>query len=138
MTTTIVPMIKRARLFVVALLGAVAVLAAPVLRAQPVDLPPPLPASGADDGRVPSAAPPVTAVPIVDDASLADLPPARKTVPETRIDQRRVGNRVVEIMVTPAGTSRSYTLQNREGQRPLSVHELSAGLSVPSFFKLDF
>lgn len=81
---------------------------------------------------------PAIAAPIVEDAAIADLPPARKTTPETRIDQRRVGNRVVEIMVTPAGTTRSYTLQNREGQRPLSVHELSSGLSVPSFFKLDF
>ena len=125
------------RLLAASLLAA-ATLMSPPLRAQPVDLPPPLPASEADVSRpklVPASG---LAVPIADDVPIAELLPARKVAPETRIDQRRVGNRVVEITVTPAGSTRSYTVQNREGQRPLSVHELSSGLSVPNFFKLDF
>jgi hypothetical protein len=125
------------RLLAVSLLGTAA-LVSPPLHAQPVDLPPPLPAGEADVIRPKVVPAPGLAAPIADDVSIADLPPARKVAPETRIDQRRVGNRVVEITVTPAGSTRSYTVQNREGQRPLSVHELSSGLSVPNFFKHDF
>lgn len=76
--------------------------------------------------------------PIIEDEALEDLPPARITSPEARIEQRRQGNRVVEMTVTPAGSTRSYTIVNREGQRPLSVQELSSGLSTPRFFRLDF
>lgn len=125
------------RLLASSLFG-VAALMSPSLHAQPVDLPPPLPASEADATRPRIVQAPAPATPAADDLPIADLPPARKVAPETRIDQRRVGNRVVEITVTPAGSTRSYTVQNREGQRPLSVHELSSGLSVPNFFKLDF
>lgn len=137
MASTISIMNVRHRLLPASLLGA-AVLLSPALQAQPADLPPPLPASDADASRARPLVAPTLAVPVADDASMADLPPARKIAPETRIDQRRVGNRVVEITVTPAGSTRSYTVLNREGQRPLSVHELSSGLSVPNFFKLDF
>jgi hypothetical protein len=66
------------------------------------------------------------------------LPPARPTEPTTRIEQRRTGNRVTEIVVTPAGSTRSYVIVNREGQRPLSPQELSAGLSTPRFLRFDF
>jgi hypothetical protein len=112
--------------------------AAPLAHAQPADLPPPLPAAAGEVSRSPVPSQPALPAPGSEDAAMAELPPARKTTPETRIDQRRVGNRVVEVTVTPAGSTRSYTVQNREGQRPLSVHELSSGLSVPTFFKLDF
>jgi hypothetical protein len=95
--------------------------------AQPVPRPP---AATALD------APP--AMPAADAAEPADLPPARVTSAETRIEQRRQGNRIVELTVTPAGSTRSYVIVNREGQRPLSVQELSAGLSTPRFFKLEF
>jgi outer membrane receptor protein involved in Fe transport len=79
-----------------------------------------------------------TVGPIVEDEALADLPAARTSVPEARIEQRRQGNRVVELTVTPAGSTRSYVIVNREGQRPLSVQELSAGLSTPRFLRFDF
>jgi len=73
-----------------------------------------------------------------DEASRADVAPARRISPEARIEQRRQGNRVVEVTVTPAGSTRSYTIVNREGQRPLSVQDLSSGLSTPRFLKFDF
>lgn len=76
--------------------------------------------------------------PIIEAEGVADLPPARELTPHTRIEQRRQGNRVVEITVTPAGATRSYTIVNREGQRPNSVQELSSGLSTPRFLKFEF
>jgi hypothetical protein len=117
-----------------------------VAQAQPLDAPPPLPSS--TQAATPTAEP-AKAAPardaaadrrelIVEDEALADLPPARQASPETRIDQRRRGNRVVELTVTPAGSTRSYTIVNREGQRPLGADELSAGLSTPRFFRFDF
>ncbi len=88
--------------------------------------------------RYPDAEPVPRTGPIIEDEALADLAPARPAVPQTRIEQRRQGNRIVELTVTPAGSNRSYLIVNREGQRPLSVQELSAGLSTPRFIKFDF
>lgn len=122
------------------LLAAALLAAAGALQAQPADLPPrldraeaakPLPPAERQDAVA-------AAAPVAGDEALPDLPPAHPTVPWTRIEQRRQGNRVVEITVTPAGSTRSYTIVNREGQRPLSVMELSAGLSTPRFFKIEF
>jgi hypothetical protein len=118
--------------------------AAPAV-AQPADAPPrlapgPAVAPARDAGREAAREPArANAVgPIVEDEAVDDLPAARITSPEARIEQRRQGNRVVDITVTPAGSTRSYVIINREGQRPLSVQDLSAGLSTPRFFRLDF
>jgi hypothetical protein len=130
---------------------ALALVAAGV-RAQPLDAPPPLPSKapasepaaparpGAPRPDLPQPNPAKAEKigPITEDEALADLPPARLTAPETRIEQRRQGNRIVELTVTPAGSTRSYTIVNREGQRPLGADELSAGLSTPRFLKFDF
>ncbi len=108
--------------------------------AQTLAAPPPLPApatatsapvkpEASADANKPAAAAP---------EDLPDLPPARKPSPETRIEQKRVGNRVAEVIVTPAGSTRSYTIVNREGQRPQNVQDLSSGLSTPRFFKFEF
>ena len=56
----------------------------------------------------------------------------------TRIEQIRTSNRISEVVVTPAGTSRSYSMTNREGRQPLGTTQMSPGLSVPNFFKLEF
>ena len=57
----------------------------------------------------------------------------------TRIEQTHVSNRVSEVIVTPAGQSRSYVMHNREGQQPLSTTQMgSGGLSVPMFFRFEF
>jgi hypothetical protein len=78
-------------------------------------------------------------LPAVDpDFVLEDLAPVRPTRSETRIEQRRAGNRIVELTVTPAGSTRSYTMVNREGQRPTNPQDLSSGLSTPRFLKFDF
>ena len=109
--------------------------------AQPLDTPPPLPATGSPAAAGNEAARESSAGkigPIIEDDALADLPPAKPRSPETRIEQRRQGNRIVEVTVTPAGSTRSYTIVNREGQRPQSIQELSSGLSTPRFLKFDF
>lgn len=113
--------------------------------AQPLDAPPAMPAKATPSAR-PAESAPSPSVPaardskstIVEDEALADLPPAKPVAAETKIDQRRRGNRVVELTVTPAGSTRSYTIVNREGQRPLGADELSAGLSTPRFLRFDF
>ena len=57
----------------------------------------------------------------------------------TRIEQKQVSNRVNEVIVTPAGQSRSYVMTNREGHQPLSTTQMgSGGLSVPMFFRFEF
>jgi len=66
------------------------------------------------------------------------LAPAKHVSSETRIEQVRQGNRVKEIIVTPAGTTNSYVILNREGRPPLSTQELSSGLSTPRFLHFDF
>jgi hypothetical protein len=108
--------------------------------AQPLVAPPPLPAPAT--ATSPAPRPDAAAAANKPDAAapdeLPDLPPARKPAPETRIEQKRVGNRVAEVIVTPAGSTRSYTIVNREGQRPANVQDLSSGLSTPRFFKFEF
>jgi cell division protein FtsN len=66
------------------------------------------------------------------------LPPARQAAPETLIEQKRQGNRVTEIVVTPQGSTSSYLIVNREGRPPLTTQELSSGLSTPRFLRFDF
>ncbi len=56
----------------------------------------------------------------------------------TRIEQLRTSNRVSEVVVTPAGTSRSYSMTNREGQQPFGTTQMAPGLSVPNFFRFEF
>src|SRR5512134_697365 len=72
-------------------------------------------------------------VPTAEDAS------ARRTDEHrTRIEQTRTSNRVSEITVTPANSSRSYFMVNREGRMPLGTTDMSSGLSVPQFFRFEF
>ncbi|MDQ3188233.1 MAG: hypothetical protein M3Q28_04945 [Pseudomonadota bacterium] len=56
----------------------------------------------------------------------------------TRIEQLRTSNRVSEVIVTPAGTTRSYTMTNREGKQPFGTTQMTPGLSVPNFFRFEF
>lgn len=143
----------------------VAALAGTAVHAQkPLDAPPPLPAE--KPGATPSAkpaepsanrrsvarlpeseraredaagrrpAPATTATGEPPDDEL--LPPAHPTAPETRIEQIRQGNRIVEIVVTPKGSTSSYVIVNREGKLPLTTQELSSGLSTPRFLRFDF
>lgn len=56
----------------------------------------------------------------------------------TRIEQMHQSNRVSEVIVTPAGQSRSYVMQNREGQQPFGLTQMNSGLSLPMFFRIEF
>jgi len=58
--------------------------------------------------------------------------------PVTRIEQVWTSNRISEIRVTPALTGRTYTINNREGQQPMSATDTSSGLSLPKFFTFEF
>lgn len=110
--------------------------------AQPFDKPPAPKANNGSDNRANKAAEraAIPAVPRLDPLEDSDetSPPRPQISREARIEQRRQGNRVSEIVVTPAGRGYSYTIQNREGQRPASQQELSSGLSTPRFLKLEF
>ncbi len=70
--------------------------------------------------------------------SAADQAAAQPDDRGPRIEQRRTSNRVSEIKVTPAGSSYSYLITNREGRQPTSITDLSSGLSIPKFFSFDF
>jgi len=122
---------------------------AAVAHAQPLDAPPRLPAADAKEARqerqvirLPESerAPQRARAdePLAEPAPDEQLAPAVRTSPEVRIEQRRRANRVVEVVVTPAGSTTSYVIVNREGARPLSQQELAAGLSVPRFLRIDF
>ena len=56
----------------------------------------------------------------------------------TRIEQFRTSNRITEVVVTPAGSTHSYTMMNREGKQPLGTTQMNPGLSVPNFFRFEF
>lgn len=94
------------------------------------------PAPAAAPSALPPGAAPVPAA--AGPVETADWPLAREASATTTIEQRKVGNRVVEIVVTPAGSARSYSIVNREGQRPVAPQELSSGLSTPRFLRFDF
>jgi hypothetical protein len=79
-----------------------------------------------------------SSAPLTEPADEDLLPPARQVASETRIEQKRQGNRIVEIVVTPQGSTSSYVIVNREGRPPLTTQELSSGLSTPRFLRFDF
>jgi hypothetical protein len=133
-----------------ALLALASTAAAQVQPPMRSDAPPPLPpaasTSDAADGRRVITLPESERTPrksegeemLTEPAPEDQLPPARVTSPEAKIEQRRRANRVIEVTVTPAGSTSSYVMINREGARTLSQQELSAGLSVPRFLRLEF
>jgi len=103
---------------------------APQAGAQPSDPPavtaqPPAAASGADSPQAASPAPAAEAAPVV---------PQR----DVRIEQKRVGRRLSEVIVTPAGFTYQYTMIHLEGQEAGSILQPHPELSVPRFFRFDF
>lgn len=88
------------------------------------------------DAAVRPPAPATTATGEAPDDEL--LRPAKHVSPDTIIEQKRQGNRVVEIIVTPKGATSSYSIVNREGRQPLNSQDLSSGLSTPRFLRFDF
>jgi hypothetical protein len=111
---------------------AAALFAAGAAAAQPLDKPPAVRDTPRGEAKTGDVAPPAAV------EAPETAPPRREARPEARIEQRRKHGHVVEITVTPAGYTYSYTIQNREGEPPRSVQELSSGLSTPHFLKLEF
>ena len=137
---------------------------APIALAQTTvaPLPPPLPASTETKAAKPAPTKPRRAIELspaereaIDARELKAVKPASveealQPKPEdarierddsassTRIEQFRTSNRVSEVVVTPAGTSRSYSMTNREGQQPFGTTQMAPGLSVPNFFRFEF
>lgn len=107
--------------------------AAGIAGAQPLDRPP---TPEVPRIEIPGADP--SAPPLTEPDAAEQLPPRSQARPEARIEQRRRGAKVAEIVVTPAGRSYSYTIENREGQRTLSPQDLASGLSTPRFLKFEF
>ena len=72
------------------------------------------------------------------DASGAEPAPP-KAEKDVRIEQKHVGRRVSEVIVTPAGFTYHYSLIHLDdqdpGTTPLQQHQ---ELSVPRFFRFDF
>jgi hypothetical protein len=116
------------------------------------DLPPPLPAPSAapaDGGN--SGAPATAAAPQPGAPETAQAPEpspasaaeasanAAKPENDARIEQKHVGRRVSELIVTPAGFTYHYTMTHLDdqdrGTSPLQPH---TELSVPRFFRIDF
>ena len=65
------------------------------------------------------------------------LPPASAAPNETRIEQKRQANRIVEVIVTPAGSTHSYIMLNQEGQRPRAFGDIGGpSLSLPQFLRI--
>jgi hypothetical protein len=137
---------------------------APMAFAQSSVAPPPPPMPAATDGKAAKAPPakPRRAIELspaerqaIDARELQAVKPASvedalQPKPEdakierddsshvTRIEQYRTSNRISEVVVTPAGTSRSYSMTNREGKQPFGTTEMTPGLSVPNFFRFEF
>jgi len=120
-----------------ALLLAVAMSAA--CHAADDSAPPVGPQAGA---QPPDLAPAVPAQPPAA-ASGADSPQAASPAPvvpqrDVRIEQKRVGRRLSEVIVTPAGFTYQYTMIHLEGQEAGSILQPHPELSVPRFFRFDF
>jgi hypothetical protein len=102
-----------------------------------IQAPDPAPASAPPAQPAPATAPPSGVVQWYGEPSDAEqLPPAATVSPETRIEQKRQANRIVEVIVTPAGSTHSYFMLNQEGQRPRTMQDLGSGLSLPQFVRI--
>jgi hypothetical protein len=104
------------------------------------DFPPPIAPESAQGaaaaGRAPAPAGEAARPPQAESAAPAEAPP--KPERDVRIEQKRVGRRVAEIIVTPAGFTYHYTMTHLDDQDPRSLLQPHTELSVPRFFRIDF
>ena len=108
--------------------------AAPAAPRQRIELTP-AERQALDRAAAPPASAPVRDELVPTEADAKAVPPDE---PATRIEQVWTSNRISEIRVTPALTGRTYTINNREGQQPMSATDTSSGLSLPKFFTFEF
>lgn len=152
-----------ARTFALAAGAGALWLAAGVATAQPSSAPPPLPSGKPATAVAPSPAAPRTTIQLtpaerqsIDAAQtgkrgaapagdgLVPTDEDMKARPDddtsgtTRIEQKHQSNRISEVIVTPAGQSRSYVMTNREGRQPYGEFQTNPGLSVPMFLRFEF
>lgn len=105
------------------------------------DLPPPIDTRTADDAAA-GARPPVPAVaePGSTAGAAADQPQPAPVEPQrdAQIEQKHVGRRVSEVVVTPAGFTYHYTMTHLDDQEIGTVMQPHPQLSVPSLIRFDF
>jgi len=70
--------------------------------------------------------------------SSAAQEPAPKPERDVQIEQKHIGWRVSEIIVTPAGFTYHYTMDHLDDQDPGTPLQPHPQLSVPHFFRIDF
>jgi len=107
------------------------------------DFPPPIVPEAAAPSPAEGAAPAAEAAapaPAPQFAATSSAQTGTAPVPErdVRIEQKRIGRRVSEVIVTPAGFTYHYTMIHLEGQDSGSVLQPHPELSVPRFFRIDF
>jgi len=137
--TANLPPTRPARLLAAAVLSLAALVGSPC-RAADDDAPPPISPAGTGAAG-PAAVPPATAEApgqAAADLSRAAPQPVSKPQKDVQIEQKHVGRRLSEVIVTPAGFTYQYTMVNLEGQDSGSVLQPHPGLSIPRFFRFDF
>ena len=107
------------------------------------DFPPPIVPETAAPSPAEGAAPAAEAAapaPAPQSAATSSEQTGTAPVPErdVRIEQKRIGRRVSEVIVTPAGFTYHYTMIHLEGQDSGSLLQPHPELSVPRFFRIDF
>jgi hypothetical protein len=115
----------------------------PVLAAD--DAPPPLaPAPSGPEPQPPPQAGAAAASEAVDGGDVWAPSPSKadpktpKALPDVTIEQKHIGRRVAELVVTPAGFTYHYTLDHLDGMDAGSVLQPHPELSTPRFFRFDF
>lgn len=97
-----------------------------------------LPAADKAAAESPRAAAPADPGLVPTEQDLAEArarPPAERV---TRIEQVRQGNQVIEVVVTPATTERSFVMQNRPDRPDTAPGSIGGTLSVPMFLNFGF
>jgi hypothetical protein len=133
--------VLRARSRIGACAGAAAMLlAAPAFGND--DFPPPIAPRSAPDqassGQPPAATGAPAAQPGADRDAAAVEPAPPKPERDARIEEKRIGRRVAEVIVTPAGFTYHYTMTHLDDQDPGTLLQPHPQLSVPRFFQIDF
>jgi hypothetical protein len=120
------------------MVAAATLVGAPIWAAD--DFPPPLSTAPDRPGAPAAAAVPAPAAPPSAEQPGAPAEPMpAKAQADVQIEQKRIGRRVAEVIVTPAGFTYRYSMIHLDdqdaGTTPLNPHQ---ELSVPRFFRIDF
>lgn len=116
--------------------AAAALLAGPGYGAD--DLPPPI--GTQSPPPQPAEEAPLTALgaPVQNWTYPLDDPKAPKPQRDVQIEQKHVGRRVSEVIVTPAGFTYHYSIDHLDDQDPGTPLQPHPELSVPRLFRFDF